>query len=154
MSEEIGFSERLRALRKKAGLTQEELAGLIDVSIMTVRRWEWGERNPRLDENRRLAAALHVTEAELLNGPDPETREFKLILDKEGEIDMNIVNISGYAPEQKVLIVSKDRLAVSTNLKTAGMDKETAKKTLWEEFCAVFDDAWAQQEKWLETATA
>ena len=36
--------------------------------------------------------------------------------------------------------------------KKAGLDKEAAKKALWEEFCAVFDDAWAQQEKWLATA--
>lgn len=92
MPEKSEFSKRLRTLRKKAGLTQEELAGLIDVSIMTVRRWEWGERNPRLDENKRLAQALHVSEAELLNGPEP--KEIRITLHysempKEGEINMN-----------------------------------------------------------------
>lgn len=151
MSNENAFAQRLRALRKKAGLTQEELVDIVKVSINTIRRWEWGERSPRMEEIQRLAAALHVTEAELLNGPEP-TREFKLILDKEGVLDMNVVNISGNAPEEKTLVVTKDRMAVSTNLKTAGLDKEAAKKALWEEFCAVFDDAWAQQEKWLATA--
>ncbi len=152
MPDKSELAGRIRELRKKAGLNQDELADLIDVSITTVRRWEWGARSPRMEEIKRLASALHVTEAELLNGPELGTREFKLILDKEGVLDMNVVNISGNAPEEKTLVVTKDRLAVSTNLKTAGMDKDAAKKTLWEEFCAVFDDAWAQQQKWLETA--
>lgn len=91
MSNENAFAQRLRALRKKAGLTQEELAGLVDVSIMTFRRWEWGESSPRMEEIQRLAAALHVTEAELLNGPEPN--EIKITLHynempKEAEINM------------------------------------------------------------------
>lgn len=86
------FSKRLRKLRKKAGLNQDELGGLIDVSVMTVRRWEWGEITPRMEEIKRLAAALHVTEAELLNGP--ESNEVKITLHysempKESEINMN-----------------------------------------------------------------
>ena len=146
------FSKRLRKLRKKAGLTQEELGERLELSYMTVRRWEAEKVTPRMEEIKRIAAALHVTEAELLNGPEEGTREFKLVLDKEGVMNMNVVNISGNAPEEKVLVASKERLAVSVNLKTAGMDKEAAKKALWEEFCKVFDDGWAQQEKWLETA--
>ena len=143
---------KLKEWREKSGLSQEKLAECVGVHENTIRKWEKEYREPRASDIAKLAAALNISELELLTGPEPGTREFKLILDKEGEVDMNVINISGNAPEQKVLIVSKDRLAVSTNLKTAGMDKETAKKTLWEEFCAVFDDAWAQQEKWQATA--
>lgn len=143
---------KLKEWREKSGLSQEKLAECVGVHENTIRKWEKEYREPRASDIAKLAAALNISELELLTGPEPGTREFKLILDKEGELDMNVINISGNAPEQKVLIVSKDRLAVSTNLKTAGMDKETAKKTLWEEFCAVFDDAWAQQEKWQATA--
>ncbi len=63
------FKDRLRALRRKSGLTQIELAKKIDVSNLTVFRWEAGERSPRMEEVRRIASALHVTEDELLNGP-------------------------------------------------------------------------------------
>ena len=61
------FNDRLRRLRKKSGLNQEELAERTGFSIMTIRRWEWGERYPRVDEVKALAKALGVSEADLLN---------------------------------------------------------------------------------------
>ncbi|MBQ8693295.1 MAG: helix-turn-helix transcriptional regulator [Synergistaceae bacterium] len=42
MTTKDGVAERLKVARKKARLTQEECAELIGVSIMTVRRLEWG----------------------------------------------------------------------------------------------------------------
>lgn len=68
MSDTQTFAERLKALRKKVGLTQEELAHLVNVSLKTFHRWEKSERQPRLEEIKRLAEALHVSEDELLNG--------------------------------------------------------------------------------------
>ena len=35
---------------------------------MTLRRWETGLNQPRLEEIQKLAAALHISEDELLNG--------------------------------------------------------------------------------------
>ena len=70
--EQQNFAQRLRKFRKEARLTQEELAGKINVSAMTLRRWEWGERQPRMEEIKKLCEVLHVTEAELLN--EPQTR--------------------------------------------------------------------------------
>lgn len=61
------FGNRLRNLRKKAGLTQPELAYLIGVHETTIRRWEWDKRTPRIEEVRKLASALHVPETDLLN---------------------------------------------------------------------------------------
>ena len=60
---------------------------------MTVRRWEWGERQPRMEEIKKLCEVLHVSEAELLN--EPQGDGIKLTLSwhweemKEGEINMN-----------------------------------------------------------------
>jgi len=87
------FSQRLKRLRKIARLTQEELAEKIKVSIMTVRRWEWNERQPRMEEIQKLCEVLHVSESELLNGPQGDG--IKLTLSwhweemKEGVINMN-----------------------------------------------------------------
>lgn len=67
------FGNRLKRLRKKAGLTQEQLAEISGYSIMTIRRWEWGERQPRIDDIKALAIALSVSENELLNDPAPDT---------------------------------------------------------------------------------
>ena len=42
----MAVSANIRQLRKKAGLTQIELADKVGVSIATLRRWEAGETSP------------------------------------------------------------------------------------------------------------
>ena len=79
------FAERLKLLRKKSGLTQEELAERIGVSIMTLRRWEWGERTPRMDEIEKLVEAIDVTVDELLNGKNSEKWVLKIVIGDEDE---------------------------------------------------------------------
>lgn len=50
----------LAALRKKKGLTQEELAAQLGVSTSAVGNWEAGLRRPRYETLRRLAEVLGV----------------------------------------------------------------------------------------------
>ena len=71
MPENETFAERLKRLRKAAGLTQEELAGKINVHSVTVSKWETGEQLPKTLIIKRLSTALHISEDELLNG-EPE----------------------------------------------------------------------------------
>lgn len=69
------FGQRLRRLRKNKGLTQEELAFKVEVSVMTIRRWEWGNSTPQIEEVRKLAEALGVPQSELLEAsPLPPNR--------------------------------------------------------------------------------
>ncbi len=70
MSETIG--ERLRRLRKKSGLTQEELADAVGVHENSVSRWENNELTPKTQSIKALAKALGVSEADLLNDSPPE----------------------------------------------------------------------------------
>ncbi len=91
MADKTEFAQRLRALRKKSGLTQGELATLVEASVRTVVRWELNERIPRANELQRLASALHVTEGELLNGPERKewVLDIRVSIDpEEEEIDM------------------------------------------------------------------
>lgn len=81
--------ESIRKLRVKAGFTQAELASQIDVHEMTLRRWEQGMREPKANEIRKLCEILHCSEAELLNGP--ERQEF------EAKIVMGVKNLTGLA---------------------------------------------------------
>ena len=87
------FAQQLRKIRKRTGITQEELAEKLNISSKTVQRWEWGERTPRMEEIQKLCEVLHVSEAELLNAPQGD--EIKLTLSwhweemKEGVINMN-----------------------------------------------------------------
>lgn len=91
MTEKETFGQRLKRLRKKQGMTQEELGAVLGISYMTVRRWERQKIIPRMDEIKALAAALHVSEDELLNGV-PEQNAWVLHVqigdNKEEFIDM------------------------------------------------------------------
>ncbi|MGB1090538.1 MAG: helix-turn-helix transcriptional regulator, partial [Oceanobacter sp.] len=53
-----GTGDRIRQLRKKAGLTQKELAKQVGVSAPAVTQWEGDEQLPKTDHAERLAMAL------------------------------------------------------------------------------------------------
>ena len=62
---------RIRTRRKELKLTQTELADKIGVSLMTVVRWEKGERTPNTSVMNQLAEALDTSVAYLM-GLDSE----------------------------------------------------------------------------------
>ena len=66
------FGDRLRKLRKKSGLTQEQLANLVGVHETTIRRWENEGDKPSIVYVSTLAKALGVSEADLLNEPQKQ----------------------------------------------------------------------------------
>lgn len=43
----MAFSEIIREIRKRLGITQEELAHELSVSFSTINRWENGHRTPK-----------------------------------------------------------------------------------------------------------
>ena len=118
------FGNRLRAFRKKAGLTQEQLADSTGFSLMTIRRWEWGERSPRVEEVKALAKALGVSEADLLNDSPEKSGEwvisFKTVahFDTEEVVDMtgNISPVCSIqaAPNGCGLVIKADWKSAST----------------------------------------
>ena len=59
------FGKTLKALRKKSGLTQAELAFTVGVHETSIRRWETGDRLPNAEYVKKLAEALHVNEQQL-----------------------------------------------------------------------------------------
>lgn len=58
----------IRFLRNKKGLTQKQLADLINVSDKTVSKWETGKGFPDVSMIEPLSAALSASAIELLNG--------------------------------------------------------------------------------------
>ena len=61
----MDFPERLSALRKERGLTQQALADNVEIHVSQIRRYENGSTQPTLDVIRKLAIAL-VASADLL----------------------------------------------------------------------------------------
>jgi len=66
-SEPPSFAERLRLLRARLGLSQEQLARRLSVSFATVNRWEAGRSRP----SARTAAAIAELEASASRGQRP-----------------------------------------------------------------------------------
>lgn len=60
------MNNKIKELRKKKKLTQEELAQKINVTKLTISRWERGERLPKSDKAQELADFFNVSIGELL----------------------------------------------------------------------------------------
>ena len=75
----MSFPDRLVALRKGRGLTQQRLADLLGLHLTQVKRYESGDSQPSLDALRKIALTLNVSLDELVfdateRGPDEALR--------------------------------------------------------------------------------
>lgn len=61
------LSERLKTLRKEAGLTQEEVAKKLGISRPAYTYWEKGEKRPTPDKLTQIASLFGVSTDYLLN---------------------------------------------------------------------------------------
>lgn len=76
IKKELG--SRIRTLRKRLGLTQEEMADRCELHWTYIGGLERGERNPTLTTIQRIAAGLHVGLNQLIDArsfPRPHTSE-------------------------------------------------------------------------------
>jgi transcriptional regulator with XRE-family HTH domain len=69
MSEQSYLSEAIRSARKRAGLSQVELARLLGVQQSSVSQWERGSTKPSTMHLLALAARLRCSLVELAGGP-------------------------------------------------------------------------------------
>ena len=79
------FGKAVRIARKKARLTQSELAERINVHEVTLRSWERNAYEPRASDIKKLCEVLEVSEAELLNGPANQEIEIRILIRQTDE---------------------------------------------------------------------
>lgn len=88
------FEDQLYELRRRKGLSQEQLASLCNVSRQAVSKWENGTANPDLNNLKVLASVLEVSVDELLGiESDSEGREMRRHYSKEYTSSLRIGNI-------------------------------------------------------------
>lgn len=63
---DVDFPEKLLQLRTDKGLTQQQLAELVGVRVLQIRRYETNQSQPTLGVIKKLAVALSVTADELI----------------------------------------------------------------------------------------
>lgn len=56
----MSFGERLKSARRKAGLSQNDLAIKLNVSASMIGQYETGKRNPKKDTIEKIANALNL----------------------------------------------------------------------------------------------
>ena len=55
------IGKKIQAIRKTRGLSQQQLADLMDVTRSTISNWECGRRHPHINELQDLSNKLNVT---------------------------------------------------------------------------------------------
>ena len=84
MSDERTFGRRLRETRIKAALSQSELEEISGIPKARLSRYENGHVAPSIQTLERLAKALGVSEASLLDDGRPVVEEFLAVLQQRG----------------------------------------------------------------------
>lgn len=80
------LGENILKLRKKSGLSQEQLGEKVNVTRQTISNWELNETTPNPEQLKLLSKALNVSIDELLDNDIKGVIETKV-----NEIDINIV---------------------------------------------------------------
>ena len=106
------LAQILRNLRKKAGLTQEELAERLDVHLNTISRWENGVDTPKTLKIKRLAEIFNVSESELLNDSKSEEWELRLVMRKAGNPQKGIIDMAR-SSSNAALYIEDDTMAIT-----------------------------------------
>ena len=90
------YGKNIREARKKAGLTQKDLADFSGVAKITIQQYEAGKRQPRLEQLMKLADTMEINIDELLGvnplppkevAYDPEVFSERIEVEKSDEIE-------------------------------------------------------------------
>ena len=92
----IQIGRLIAELRKKQGLTQQQLADKLNLSNKTISKWESGSGSPDISNLPLLAEVLEISVDELLNG---ELKQLKS--DANLDIPKNCSPRKELTPEQK-----------------------------------------------------
>lgn len=78
----MNFSEKLIDLRKKSGLSQEELGDKLNVTRQTISKWELGETIPNMNKLMDISNLFNISLEELTGGENNKKKENKVIEEK------------------------------------------------------------------------
>lgn len=71
----MNIGKKMKEVRKRNCLTQEQLANKVGISLMSIRRYEKDERSPNMKTLKKIAAALDVPISDLIEGDAAATMQ-------------------------------------------------------------------------------
>lgn len=120
------LGETIKLLRKTNGLTQKELAKLMDVNIDTVRRYENGGVEPRLSKIELIAEILDVHPMELLISLYPTTETRRAIWCSDLKEKLRRFKLEGYDALKEEIEGFKEAFGFSITIEDYLKDEHTA----------------------------
>ena len=92
------LGENILKLRKKNGLSQEQLGEKINVTRQTISNWELGETAPNPEQLKLLSQSLNITIDELLDNDINSSMKEKIInIEKTANIGIKVMKFIGIA---------------------------------------------------------
>ena len=117
----MNFGERLRSMRKQAGLTQQALAKQAGITDRTIQNYENGRRNPQRFTNvKALADVLGVSSHELMG--------------EEGMLVANAAERGGYKAKKDIQELVDEVKAVFAGGDLTEEDRDAAMRALTEAY--------------------
>lgn len=118
------FAEKLKSIRKKAGMSQEKLAEKIGVSRQAITKWETDAGIPDIDNMMALSSLFNISLDELLSNEKTEKKQTDYLYESVTEYDIdntkrydmnlggaNTLVLSGYDGEKIRLRLASNTLA-------------------------------------------
>jgi transcriptional regulator with XRE-family HTH domain len=69
----MNVGDNIKVFRKNAGLTQQELADILGMSLHTITKYEQNQREPNIKTLKRIASIFSISLGELLEyGEEPQ----------------------------------------------------------------------------------
>ena len=148
------FNEKLMELRKREGLSQEELGYKLNVTRQTVSKWELGQTTPEMDKLLEISKLFNLSVDDLINDSELENKtnstqepiiEDQPINEKRTTNNKLYVLLVGALVVVIMLIIIKGVAGISGKNK-----EENSEKNIFERFFGIFDKAISMQEDMLD----
>jgi transcriptional regulator with XRE-family HTH domain len=122
------MATHIRAIRKQRGLTLQQLADRVQTSPQTIQRLETGAMSVSVDWLQRIASALDLTPAQLLDGPTRSYR-VRLIAELDGgeSVDSLLAMVGAHGAGFEDMAKPAQLDAGHVDLPTAGDDSVAVK---------------------------
>lgn len=97
VGEKMAVNENIKRLRKERGLTQKKLSELCGIAEPTIRRYEAGTLNPKIETIEKISSALGITALDLM-GIERLNKKYPKIAEENEEYKgfIDYLNALGY----------------------------------------------------------
>lgn len=148
------FNEKLMELRKRQGLSQEELGYKLNVTRQTVSKWELGQTTPEMDKLLELSKLFNISVDDLINDSDlgnQTSQNTETIIEDQQIKKQESRNNKLYLLLVGALVVVIILIIVKGISGIMGLNKvNDTKENIYDRFFEIFDQTLTMQEEMIE----